>query len=249
MKIEQTLKQTILNHRLIDDGDRVLVGLSGGKDSMALLRLLALRSRIFNPRFSVEAAYVRMRNIPYDGDVERLRAFCDTLGVTLHVAETGFDPSTDRRHTPCYLCSLYRRRTLFRMAEELGCHKLALGHHLDDVVHTALLNLIQQGTLSSFSPRMEMDHYRLTIIRPLFFIREDAIRQYIDPYIGETQKGKPCPYDTATQRHDVAVIRQQMERLNPDFAYSMLHALGKELRPKPEGHDDFKGGVAKPPCP
>lgn len=219
---EQTFKQTILRYGLIDDGDRVLAGLSGGRDSMAMLKLLAERSRIFNPRFTVEAAYVKMRNIPYKNDEDSLRRFCDGLGVRLHVAETEFDPATDRRHTPCYLCAHYRRRLLFRMAEELGCSKLALGHHLDDLVHTALLNLIQQGSFSSFKPKLEMNHYPLTIIRPMSFIPEKDVKAIIPE---ELSTARPCPYDTGTQRTSVRRLAEQMQALNPNFAQSILHAL------------------------
>ena len=226
MHIDDIVKRTILRHNLIENGDTVLVGLSGGKDSMALLRLLATRSRIFNPRFSVVAAYVKMSNIAYHNDEERLQAYCDECGVKLHVVETSFDPSTDQRHTPCYLCSHYRRRALFQLAEKFGCRKLALGHHLDDVVHTALLNLIQQGSFSSITPRLDMQHYALSIIRPMYFLREQTIRSYVgDCVIPST----PCPYDTATQRTDVKKIAEQMEQLNPNFVQSVLHALGQSL--------------------
>ena len=113
MKAEQRVKklfeQALKRYALIEDGDRVLVGLSGGKDSMSLLELLALRSRVFKPRFEVEAAFVGMRNIPYKNDEDYLRGFAESLGVRLHIFETEFDETTDERRTHCFLCSWHRR--------------------------------------------------------------------------------------------------------------------------------------------
>ena len=128
MNIEQRVKklfeQALKRYSLIVDGDRVLVGLSGGKDSMSLLELLAMRSRVFRPRFEVEAAFVGMRNIPYKNDETYLRGFAESLGVKLHMFETEFDETTDERHTHCFLCSWNRRKVLFKAAQDFDCLNL-----------------------------------------------------------------------------------------------------------------------------
>ncbi|MBQ4621111.1 MAG: tRNA 2-thiocytidine(32) synthetase TtcA, partial [Bacteroidaceae bacterium] len=104
-RITKHFRKGVVNYRLIDDGDVILVGLSGGKDSLALLELLAARARIHRPHFQVRAVHVCMTNIPYQSDVEYLRSFCEALDVPFQVYETSFDPTTDTRKSPCFLCS------------------------------------------------------------------------------------------------------------------------------------------------
>lgn len=134
-------------------------GFPGGKDSMSLLELLALRSRVFKPRFEVEAAFVGMRNIPYKNDEDYLRGFAESLGVRLHLFETEFDETTDERRTHCFLCSWHRRKVLFDAAQRLGCNKIALGHHRDDLMETALMNLTFEGKFHTMPPRLRMEKF------------------------------------------------------------------------------------------
>ena len=219
-KMSQTCKQ----YGLIADGDRLLVGLSGGKDSLALLDLLVLRSHILKPSFSVEAAYVRMTNISYASDESYLLSFARQRDVVLHVVETSFDPSTDRRHQPCFLCSWNRRKQLFALAQRLGCNKLALGHHRDDILQTALMNLCFTGQFSSMPPMLRMNKFDLAIVRPLCEIRERLLGEYAAEQQFLPQKVL-CPYDDATRRADMKHIVEQLEAMNPELEYSVWHAL------------------------
>ena len=136
-RLEKRFRRALTTYQLIEDGDRVLVALSGGKDSLFLLEALAKRSRIFKPRFEVEAVHVRMRNISYESDSSYLQKFSENIGVRLHILETEFDPQTDRRKSPCFLCSWYRRKAIFELAQAIGCNKLALGHHNDCLLYTS----------------------------------------------------------------------------------------------------------------
>ena len=117
-RIGQRFNKGVVKYRLIDDDDKILVGLSGGKDSLALLELLAKRSRILKPKFSVVAVHVSMSNIPYQADLDYLRSYAEGLGVKFIHYETSFDPSTDTRKSPCFLCSWNRRKALFTVAKE-----------------------------------------------------------------------------------------------------------------------------------
>ena len=121
-RINQRFMKGVMNYKLIEEDDRILVGLSGGKDSLALLELLARRSRIYKPKFSVVAAHVVMKNIAYESDQTYLREYAESLGVPYVCYETGFDPSTDTRKSPCFLCSWNRRKALFTVAKEQGCN-------------------------------------------------------------------------------------------------------------------------------
>jgi len=155
-RVEQRFNKGMVKYRLIEDGDKILVGLSGGKDSLALLELLAKRSRILKPRFTVMAVHIGMTNIPYQSDLEYLKNYAEGLGVPFVYFETSFDLSTDTRKSPCFLCSWNRRKALFTVAKEHGCTKIALGHHMDDILETLLMNITFQGAFGTMPPRLVM---------------------------------------------------------------------------------------------
>ena len=223
-QITKLFGKALRKYGLVVDGDYILAGLSGGKDSMALLRLLALRSRIFKPRFRVEAAFVRMTKIPYQNDETYLQEYAESLGVKLHIVETSFDESTDHRHTPCFLCSWNRRKALFNLAQELGCNKIALGHNLDDLMQTALMNMTFVGRFEAMTPLLQMNRMPIAIIRPLCLIREADVEEYAQRQ-GFRKQLKNCPYENDSHRHDMKSIIAQLEQMNPEFSYSLLRAL------------------------
>jgi tRNA(Ile)-lysidine synthase TilS/MesJ len=223
-QITKLFGKALRKYGLVVDGDYILAGLSGGKDSMALLRLLALRSRIFKPRFRVEAAFVRMTNIPYQNDETYLRAFAESSGVKLHIVETAFNEATDHRHTHCFLCSWQRRKALFNLAQELGCNKIALGHNKDDLMQTALMNMTFTGRFETMPPLLQMKRFPIAIIRPLCLVREANIEEYALRHEFRKQV-KNCPYEDASHRHDMKAVIEQLERMNPEFSYSLFHAL------------------------
>ena len=124
-KIQKQFNRATKDYSMFADGDKILVALSGGKDSLTLLQLMSERSRIFKPSISIVAAHVTMVNIPYKTNTAFLQEFCDSLGVGLHIIESSFDASTDKRKSPCFLCSWNRRKALFTLAQELECNKIA----------------------------------------------------------------------------------------------------------------------------
>lgn len=193
-RIEKRFNKGVMQYGLIEDGDKILVGLSGGKDSLALLELLARRSRIYKPRFSVVAAHVVMTNIAYESDMEYLRAYAEGLGVPFVRYETSFDPSTDTRKSPCFLCSWNRRKALFTVAKEQGCNKIALGHHMDDILETLLMNMTFQGAFSTMPPRLVMRKFDMTIIRPMCLVHEADLIEMAQVR-GYRKQIKNCPYE------------------------------------------------------
>ena len=220
--------------QLIDEDDRILVGLSGGKDSLCLLEFLARRSKVHVPRFTVEALHVRMENIHYESDTSYLQSFCDRLGVPLHIITTSF-PSNHTSHLSpltsqfkekpaCFLCSWQRRKQLFNLAQELGCTKIALGHHQDDIIHTALMNLTFQGHFSTMPVKLRMRKMPLTIIRPLCLCQEADIQAYAEQQ-GYEKQLKQCPYEKATNRTTAQELFAHMETLNPEARYTIWRAL------------------------
>ena len=225
-RVWKRFQEALVRYALTSDGDRVLVGLSGGKDSLCLLELLARRAKILRPKFSVEAIHVRMENIEYESSTDYLERFCSELGVPLHVVTTRFDaPGEGQRSKPaCFLCSWMRRKQLFNVAQQLGCNKIALGHHQDDIIHTALMNLFYQGHFGTMPVRLRMKKMPLTIIRPLCLEREADIAAYAQLRSYAPQL-KRCPNERETNRTTARRLFEQMERQNPEVRYSLWGSL------------------------
>ena len=223
-RIGQRFNKGVVKYRLIDDGDKILVGLSGGKDSLALLELLAKRSRILKPKFSVVAVHVSMTNIPYQADLDYLRNYAEELSVPFIHYETSFDPSTDTRKSPCFLCSWNRRKALFTVAKEQGCNKIALGHHMDDILETLLMNITFQGAFSTMPPKLVMKKFDMTIIRPMCMVHEADLEEMA--VVRNFRKQiKNCPYETQSNRTDMKGVLKQLETLNPEARYSLWGSM------------------------
>ena len=237
-KINERFVKAFAAYQLLEDDDHILVGLSGGKDSLLLTELLAKRARIQHPRFRVEAVHVRIENIRYETDTTFLQQFCDNLDVPLHVVTTRFDEEADSSQSsihksqfkskpPCFLCSWNRRKQLFNLAQELGCNKIALGHHQDDLLHTALMNLLYQGRFGTMPARLRMKKMPLQIIRPLCLVREEMIREYA-ALSGYQKLVKQCPYEQETNRTTARRLFEQAEQDNPEVRYSLWNALERD---------------------
>ncbi len=224
-RIERRFSKGVVQYGLIEDGDKILIGLSGGKDSLALVELLGKRMRIHRPHFSVVAVHVVMRNIPYKSDIDYLRSHSEACGIPLVVYETEFDPSTDNRKSPCFLCSWNRRKALFTVAKEYGCNKIALGHHMDDILETLLMNMTYQGAFSAMPPKLVMRKFDMTIIRPMCLLHEADLIEMAERH-GYRRQVKNCPYETQSSRSDMKEILHRIEALNPEARYSMWSSMG-----------------------
>lgn len=222
--ILKLFNKACVKYALLHDGDRILIALSGGKDSLMLTRLLAQRARIFRPHIEVEAVHVVMDNIPYDSDRTYLSDFCQQLGIKLHLLHTSFDESTDPRKTRCFLCAWHRRKAIFEFAVANHFNKVALGHHQDDILVTLLMNMTFEGSLTSMPPILPLQHYPLSIIRPLCLVRESMIADFAVAAGFHKQK-VACPYEQTTNRSSMQSIFQQLEQINPEARYSMWHSL------------------------
>lgn len=218
------------DYGLIEDGDHILVGLSGGKDSLALVEFLGKRSQIHVPQFKVTAVHVRVKQRDYHSDLSYLEQFCARVCVPLIIRDTEIVDRADlergagKEKDPCFLCSWYRRKALFDVANELGCNKIALGHHKDDLVETALLNLVFQGSFSTIPPLLQMEKMPIKLIRPLCLIEEKDIARYaeLSSYVKQI---KLCPLEKASNRANVKELVAQLERINPNVRDSIYAAL------------------------
>lgn len=223
-KIQRLFRKGCAGYRLLEDGDRILIALSGGKDSLELVRLLAAQQRIYKPRIEVEAAHVLMDNIPYETDRSYIQRFCEELGVRLHILHASFEERSGTRKPRCFLCSWTRRKTLFEFAVENGFNKIALGHHQDDILVTLLMNMTFEGSMQTMPPRLEMDHYPVTVIRPLCLVPEHLIKTVAETEGFERQK-TACPYEQTTRRQSMTEMFRRLEEMNPEARYSLWNSM------------------------
>ena len=214
-RLTKRFHKACADYQLIEDDDHILIGLSGGKDSLLLTELLGRRAQIYVPRFKVTALHVRVRERDYHTDLGYLQSFCDEAKVPLIVRDID---------NPCFLCSWYRRKELFNVAQEMGCNKIAFGHHRDDIVQTLLMNLIFQGAFATMPPILRMDKMPLKIIRPLCLIEEADIIKYAQMRAYQKQT-KLCPFEHVSSREKVKGLLEEIKTLNPEAIDSIFGAL------------------------
>ena len=226
-KILRSFREGVKEFNLITPSDVILIGLSGGKDSLALLDLMGDMQRRSNNGFTLHALHVRMTGVDYQSDTTYLRSQCERNGITFHERMVVFEADRNERRTPCFLCSWNRRKTLFEVAQELGCNKIALGHHQDDILHTALMNLSYAGSFSTMPCYLKMQKMPLVIIRPLCMVKESLLKEWAkeseyQPLI------KLCSHERASKRTEIACLFEQMEKQNPEFRANLWNALLKD---------------------
>lgn len=226
-RVKRRFREGVKAFSLVEPGDGILIGLSGGKDSLALVDLLGEMRRNTNRSFRVEAMHVRMENVDYRTDCGYLQDRCARNGIPLHVATGSFAPDRNEKRSPCFLCAWHRRKLLFDAAQRRGLNKIALGHHQDDILQTALMNLSFAGSFATMPALLKMRKFPVTIIRPLCKIAEADLRRWaqLNAY---QPLDKACPYDKLSNRANIKKIFAEMEELNPEFRFNFWHALLKE---------------------
>jgi tRNA 2-thiocytidine biosynthesis protein TtcA len=228
-QIAKKATRAIVDHGLIEDGDRILVGLSGGKDSWALMQILDVLRRRAPIRFTLVALTVDSGYEGFQG--RQVAEACAARGWEHHIQLTTIgatiDDLLDPADTPCSLCARLRRGVLYRLAAELGATKIALGHHADDFIETLLLNLFFAGSLKAMPARLVSDDGRHVVIRPLAYVSEDDARAYTKA-CGLPIIGCCCPAcgDLALQRQRLKRLIFDLEQEHPGVKASMLTALG-----------------------
>ena len=228
-RIARKTTKAITDFEMIEDGDRVMVGLSGGKDSWALIQILEVLRQRAPIDFSIVAVNVDSGYEGYQHDL--VARTCEQRGWEFHHVKTSIgetiDTVLDADATPCSLCARLRRGVLYRMAGEVGATKIALGHHADDFVETLLLNVFFAGALKAMPARLRSDDGRHVVIRPLVYVLESEAREYAKaaqlPIIGCC-----CPAcgDLSLQRQRIKRLIMDLEREHPDLKQSLLKSLG-----------------------
>lgn len=228
-RIAKKVTKAISDFHLIENGDRIMVGLSGGKDSWALIQILDWLRRRAPIRFSLVAVNV---DSGYEGfQHDAIRRTCEVRGWECRIEHTTIggvmDDLLGANATPCSLCARLRRGVLYRLAAEVGATKIALGHHADDFIETLLLNLFFEGNLKTMPARLTSDDGRHVVIRPLVYVAEADCRDYTQA-MGLPIIGCCCPAcgDLSLQRQRVKRLLLELERAHPGVKQSMLRALG-----------------------
>lgn len=209
---------------LIKPGDRILLALSGGKDSLVMLHSLKIRSINFPFQVYFEAAYINNRQVPYEIDTEYLESFCSDLEIPFIVINTDLDVESDSKKQACFICSWNRRKELFTYAQEKGCNKVALGHHKDDIIQTLIMNMAFQGSISTMPPRLSIFDGKLEIIRPLAGVTEDECAKYAE-IVGFQKEKKLCPHEDLTKRKKIEEIIKKLQELNPDVKSNIFNSM------------------------
>lgn len=229
-KILSPLRRAVDDFKMIEKGDKIAVGLSGGKDSITLLCALASLRRFYPNPFDVVAVRV---DTGLDFDKEELKyleELCLSLGVDYHVEKTEiakivFDERKEKN--PCSLCANMRRGALNSAAKDLGCNKVALGHHADDMIETFFLSLTYEGRLSTFQPVTYLSKADLSVIRPMIYVPESYVSSFMKD---KTVLKNPCPADKYTQREEIKKTIYELNKKYPLFKENVFNALTHEER-------------------
>jgi len=222
--IFRQIRDANLRYHLIENGDRVAVGMSGGKDSLTLLYFLRLLQQHTPLMFELVPIYI---DLGWNNPTEPIQEFCTDLGLEMvinptNIGEVVFHIKEDRH--PCSLCANLRRGALNQLSKKLGCNKVALGHHLDDVVNTLLMSILFEGRYQVFTPKTWLDRIELTVIRPLIYVEERDIQLLADSLQFPVVQNL-CPADDNTKRTEIADFMQAFEARFPGARRRFLSAI------------------------
>jgi len=223
--LNQDMGRAISRYRMISDGDRILVGVSGGKDSEVLLWLL--KDRLGRVPISYELFAVYVDSGYGEGVSAPLSQWCRSLKIELIVEKTDFGKMAhgpENRENPCFLCSRLRRRRIFEIADALSCNKVAFGHHKDDIIETFFVNICYTGKMGTMLPKQSMFGGKLTIIRPLAFADENRIQRFANE-MGFPVFKNHCPSAHASKRSEIKGFIQALCKENPKIKNNIFRSL------------------------
>ena len=228
MKLQQVLsyvRKAVDDYDMIEEGDKIAIGISGGKDSLTLLYALHGLKRFYPGKFDIHAVTVDLgfRNL----NLDKIKELCGELEVEYTIVETDIAKIIfeDRKEeNPCSLCAKMRKGALNQPIKSAGCNKVAYAHHKDDVVETMLMSLIFEGRFHTFAPVTYLDRMELTVIRPLMYMREADVIGFVNKYQVPVVKS-PCPADGYTKREYVKNLLRQLNLENPGVKERMFTAI------------------------
>lgn len=215
-KILSRTRAAVDDYKMIQSGDRIAVGVSGGKDSVMLLKALCDLKRFYPEAFEIVAITLDMRFDNKDGDFSEIQKLCDEYGVEYIIQRTDLYEiifNIRKEECPCSLCARMRRGILHDAAKQAGCNKIALGHHLDDAAETFMMNLLIESRIGCFAPVTYLSRRDITMIRPLIYVRESAVEQAVERLNLPIIESK-CPANEKTKREDA---KQLLKKLSDEY--------------------------------
>jgi tRNA 2-thiocytidine biosynthesis protein TtcA len=220
--ISKGMGKAIMDYKMIAPGDKILVAVSGGKDSLTLLRVLNDRKKFVPVKYDLLAVHVDMG---YPCQHPKILAeYFKKTGIDYHIEKIDILKGKSRKDISCFWCSWNRRKALFETAVRLGATKVALGHHMDDIVETVLLNLFFRGEISAMCPKQELFKGKITIIRPLAYVEEDLIRKFAKELDFPHHKCA-CPNSITSKRTKVENIIKDLEEISPDIKKNIFRSV------------------------
>lgn len=218
-------RKAVDEYSMIQEGDHIAVGISGGKDSLTLLYALHGLKRFYPQKFELSAVTVDLGF--EDFDLSPIVDLCKELEIPYNIVKSDIYNilfNVRKESNPCSLCAKMRKGALNQAVKEMGCNKVAYAHHKDDIIETMLLSLIYEGRFYSFSPKTYLDRMDLTVIRPLMFVDETEVIGFKNKYDIPVVKSK-CPVDGYTKRQYAKELLRQLNQENPGVRERMFHAI------------------------
>ena len=219
--------KAVKEFKLVEAGDKIAIGVSGGKDSLLLSKMMQELQKYGNVKFELE--FIAMNPGYHPINEQLIQDNCKHLGIPIHFFEAKIFEVVDKISSdyPCYLCAKMRGGTLYAKAQELGCNKLALGHHFDDVIETQLMNIFYAGMTKTMMPRLKSDNFEgLELIRPMYYVREEAIKRFINN-TGLSPMNCGCVVaakKTSSKRREMKELIASLKKIHPDVDKSIMQS-------------------------
>jgi tRNA 2-thiocytidine biosynthesis protein TtcA len=227
--MKRFMGKAVSNFQMIEEGDRILVAVSGGQDSLALLWLLRDRLSRIPISYTIKAVHVELG---FEQDTgKKMEDFFTVNGFDYCIIKSSFGPQAhakENTENPCFLCSHLRRKAIFEKAAELKCNKIAFGHHKDDVIETFFLNLFFAGSIDTLQPVQELFNGKLSIVRPFYLLNKESIKRYADE-MGFPIIDNGCPTARSSKRIQIRYLLSNLYRTNKKIKGNISNAVMKDL--------------------
>jgi tRNA 2-thiocytidine biosynthesis protein TtcA len=220
--ISKRIGKAITDYGMLADGDKIAVAVSGGKDSLTMLRVLNDRKAFVPIKYELLAVHIDMGYPCHHPKI--LSEYFKKMGVNYHIEKIDILKGKTRKDISCFWCSWNRRKALFETANRFGCTKVALGHHKDDIIETILMNLFFHGEISAMSPKQELFKGKIVIIRPLAYVDEDMIRRFAKE-AGFPQEKCACPNSLTSNRTRITNSIRDLKKVCPDVKTNIFRSV------------------------
>lgn len=223
--ISKRVGKAVADYQMLKDGDTILVAVSGGKDSLTLLKVLNDRKKFVPIKYNLIAAHI---DFGYHSSItKKLVKYFKKEKISYKIVKSDILKKTDPEKINCFWCSWNRRKLLFQLADKLNIKKVAFGHHKDDIVQTTLMNLFFQGEISTMCPLQKLFGGKIILIRPMAYVEESLIKKYIKEANFPQTQGCACVHSDLSNRKKVAKIIESLEKKCPEIRTNIFRATGR----------------------